>query len=74
MCYVLFILVFPIAKISQIGVQKAAISKHLKNIFDSGELDRRVTVSKMETVLKDLLVGKIDYFGKLSLFTLLLTM
>jgi len=32
------------------GVQKAAISKHLKNIFASGELNRRATVSKMETV------------------------
>jgi len=32
------------------GVQKAAISKHLKNIFASGELVREATVSKMETV------------------------
>ena len=32
------------------GVQKAAISKHLKNIFASGELVRDATVSKMETV------------------------
>ncbi len=31
-------------------VQKAAISKHIKNIFDSGELIRNSTVSKMETV------------------------
>ena len=31
-------------------VQKAAISKHLKNIYISGELDRAATVSKMETV------------------------
>lgn len=31
-------------------VQKSAISKHLKNIFESGELDRPATVSKMETV------------------------
>lgn len=31
-------------------VQKAAISKHLKNIFASGELERAATVSKMETV------------------------
>lgn len=34
-------------------VQKAAISKHLKNIFESGELDRAATVSKMETVQKE---------------------
>ncbi len=31
-------------------VQKAAVSKHVKNIFDSKELSRRGTVSKMETV------------------------
>ena len=32
------------------GVQKAAISKHLKNTFASGELVESATVSKMETV------------------------
>ena len=32
------------------AVQKAAISKHIKNIFASGELIRESTVSKMETV------------------------
>ena len=31
------------------GVQKPAISKHLKNIFEEGELDEKVVVSKMET-------------------------
>ena len=31
------------------GVQKPAISKHLKNIFEEGELDEKVGVSKMET-------------------------
>ena len=31
------------------GVQKAAISKHLKNIFQQGELIEKVVVSKMET-------------------------
>ncbi len=31
-------------------VQKAAVSKHSRNIFDSGELNRKATVSKMETV------------------------
>ncbi|MDD3689807.1 MAG: virulence RhuM family protein [Synergistaceae bacterium] len=30
------------------GVQTPAISKHLKNIFDEGELDEAVVVSKME--------------------------
>lgn len=31
-------------------VRKSAISKHVKNIFDSGELEQKATVSKMETV------------------------
>lgn len=30
------------------GVQPPAISKHLKNIFEEGELDEKVVVSKME--------------------------
>lgn len=34
-------------------VQKAAVSKHLKNIYASGELDQEATVSKMETVRKE---------------------
>jgi len=32
------------------GVQIPAISKHLKNIYESGELQENTTVSKMETV------------------------
>jgi len=32
------------------GVQKAAISKHIKNILTTGELLEKATVSKMETV------------------------
>ena len=35
------------------GVQKAAISKHLKNIYVTGELDKTATVSKMETVQQE---------------------
>ena len=34
-------------------IKKAAVSKHVKNIFESGELDRSPTVSKMETVQKE---------------------
>ena len=34
-------------------VQKAAISKHLKNIYTTGELVQEATVSKMETVRKE---------------------
>ncbi len=33
------------------GTKVPAISKHLKNIFASGELERDVTISKMETVV-----------------------
>jgi prophage maintenance system killer protein len=32
------------------NVKKAAISKHVRNIFKSGELSKKATVSKMETV------------------------
>ena len=34
-------------------VQKAAISKHLKKIFESGELSEDSVVSKMETTAAD---------------------
>lgn len=34
-------------------VQKAAVSKHVKNIFDSGELSEKATVSKRETVQQE---------------------
>ena len=34
------------------GVQKAAVSKHLKNIFASGELNEKVVVSILETTTK----------------------
>ncbi len=35
------------------GVQKPAISKHIKNIFGTKELNSRATVSKMEIVQKE---------------------
>ncbi len=34
------------------GVQRPAISKHLKNIFESGELDEKVVVSILELTTK----------------------
>ncbi len=44
------------------GVQKAAISKHLKNIFESGELIEDVVVSKMETTTQHgAIEGKIQH-------------
>ncbi|RMH36378.1 MAG: hypothetical protein D6690_05900 [Nitrospirae bacterium] len=47
-------------------VQKAAISKHLRNIFTMGELERESTVSKMETVQKEgdrTVVREIEYYN-----------
>lgn len=47
-------------------VQKAAISKHVKNIFDSGELQRKATVSKMETVQQEgrrSIKRKVEYYN-----------
>jgi hypothetical protein len=38
---------------SLFDVQKAAISKHFKNIFDSGELKKISVVSILETTAKD---------------------
>ena len=43
-----------IVKIAELfKVQKAAISKHLKNIFESGKLNEDAVVSKMETTAAD---------------------
>lgn len=47
-------------------VQKAAISKHIKNIFDTGELDKDSTVSILETVQtegKRKIKRKIEYYN-----------
>lgn len=41
------------------NVQKAAISKHVNNIFDSGELDKNSTVSVLETVQTEGIWGQI---------------
>ncbi len=40
-------------------VNVPAISKHLSNIYDDGELKRKATVSKMETVKKKV-IGKLN--------------
>ncbi len=48
------------------SVQKAAISKHVKNIFGSGELKPKGTVSTMETVAKEgkrLVRRNVEYFN-----------
>ncbi|OGT47779.1 MAG: death-on-curing protein [Gammaproteobacteria bacterium RIFCSPHIGHO2_12_FULL_41_15] len=44
-------------------VQKAAISKHLKNIFVSEELQEKAVVSILETTAKDNKVYKIKHFN-----------
>jgi len=48
------------------NVQKAAISKHVKNIFDIGELGRKSTVSISETVQiegKRAVKRKVEYYN-----------
>ncbi|OAI47742.1 death-on-curing protein [Gammaproteobacteria bacterium SCGC AG-212-F23] len=48
---------------SLFDVQKAAISKHLKNIFDSEELYEKSTVSILETVTSNNKIYKIKHFN-----------
>lgn len=48
---------------SLFSVQKAAISKHLRNIFVSGELRERSVVSKMETTAKDGKIYLVNYYN-----------
>ena len=45
------------------GVQVPAISKHLKNIFETKELEENVVVSKMETTASDNKTYQIKYFN-----------
>jgi prophage maintenance system killer protein len=48
------------------NVQKAAISKHIKNIFDTDELDKKSTVSILETVQKEgkrTVKRKVEYYN-----------
>ena len=41
-------------------VQVPAISKHIKNIFEEGELDEKVVISKMETVVNRGFRGEVN--------------
>lgn len=41
----------PKAMAQLFGVWIPAVSKHLKNIFEEGELSQEITISKMETVI-----------------------
>ncbi len=48
------------------NVQKAAVSKHVKNIFDTGELDKKSTVSILETVQAEgnrTVKRKVEYYN-----------
>ena len=45
------------------GVQKAAVSRHLKNIFAEGELPEQAVVSKMETTAADGKRYGVTYYG-----------
>ncbi len=47
-------------------VKKAAISKHIKNIYQEGELEKKSTVSKMETVQREggrVVKRDVDYYN-----------
>ena len=47
-------------------IQKAAVSKHLSNIYADGELDKSATVSKMETVQVEgerRVVRRLDFYN-----------
>ena len=48
---------------SLFDVQKAAISRHLKNIFDSDELQEKSVVSILETTAKDNKIYKVKHFN-----------
>jgi hypothetical protein len=48
------------------GIEVPAVSKHLSNIFDSGELERESTVSKMEIVRREgsrTVAREVDHFN-----------
>ena len=50
------------AMASLFGVQIPDISKHIKDIFDTGELSAATTVSKMETVVQRGFRGQVPDF------------
>ena len=50
------------AMASLFGVQVPDISKHIKDIFDTGELSTAATVSKMETVVQRGFRGQVSDF------------
>jgi hypothetical protein len=50
------------AELFDVGVP--AISKHIKNIFEEGELPEQMTISKMETVVNRGFRGEVNEFNK----------
>ena len=54
-----------LAELFAVGVP--AINKHLKNIFESGELNEKGTISKMETVRQE---GSREVRRKVDLYNL----
>src|SRR5258707_15041932 len=52
------------------GVNVPAVNKHLKNIFESGELSREATISKMEIARPEgdrMVKREVDYFPEGSI-------
>jgi len=50
-------------------VNVPAITKHLKNIFEEGKLQKKATISKMETVQKEgnrSVIRNKDYYNKVK--------
>lgn len=45
------------------GIDKSGISRHLKNIFESGELDRNSVVANFATTAADSKVYQVEYFN-----------
>ena len=48
------------------GVKVPAVNKHLKNIFESGELTRGATISKMEIVRAEVgreVARKVEFYN-----------
>jgi len=47
------------------GVDKSSISRHLKNIFENGELNEKVVVAKIETTTPHGAIFKINSITRL---------
>ncbi len=52
-----------LAMTEMFGIDKSGVSRHLKNIFDSGELDKGRTVAKIATVLPDGRTYQVEHYN-----------